>query len=182
MTEIPRRLHWGCGNSPIPGWVNSDRREAPGIDLVCDIVSDGLPLDSDSFDYAVSVHALQEVPLHTQVNVLAELRRVLKPGGVLRLVLPDLERGIAAYLKGDRNYFLVPDEDYRSLGGKFVAHLLWYGHSKVLFTYDFIEELLLKAGFGSVSRCEFRETRSSHPGIVDLDNRKAESLYVEAVN
>jgi hypothetical protein len=96
-------------------------------------------------------------------------------------VLPDLDKGIQAYLRADRDYFLVPDGDYRSLGGKFVAHLLWYGHSRVLFTYDFVEELLLKAGFARVNRCGFRQTHGPHPGIVDLDNREAESLYVEAV-
>ena len=177
----PRRLHWGCGSSAVAGWINSDRRAARGVDVVCDIVHDALPLDTDSLDYAVSVHALQEVPLESLVAVLGELRRVLKPGGVLRLVLPDLDEGIRAYLRADRNYFLVPDEDYRSLGGKFIAHLLWYGHSRVLFTFDFVEELLQKAGFASVNRCKYRETYSSHPGIVDLDNREAESLYVEAV-
>jgi predicted SAM-dependent methyltransferase len=182
MTEpSPRRLHWGCGDSAAPGWVNSDRRPIPGVEVVCDIVRDGLPLDDDGFDYAVSVHALQEVPLGDVVPVLRELRRVLKPGGVLRLVLPDLDEGIRAYLRGDRDYFPVPDEDYRSLGGKFVAHLLWYGYSRVLFTFDFVEELLHKAGFTAVRRCAFRETPGPHPGIVDLDNREAESLFVEAV-
>ena len=55
-----RRLHWGCGASPAPGWINSGRSNLPGVDVVCD-VRDGLPLESDSIDYAVSVHALQEV-------------------------------------------------------------------------------------------------------------------------
>src|SRR5205823_8128518 len=115
----------------------SDRRPAPGVDVVCDILRDGLPFDTGGFDYAVSVHALQEVPLDRLVSVLQELRRVLKIGGVLRLILPDLEKGIRAYQRGDRAYFLVPDADYRSLGGKFIAHVLWYGHSRVLFTHDF---------------------------------------------
>jgi predicted SAM-dependent methyltransferase len=182
MTERPlRRLHWGCGDAAVPGWINSDRRPAAGVDLVRDIVRDGLSLDADGLDYAVSVHALQEVPLADIVPVLQELHRVLKPRGVLRLVLPDLEKGIQAYLRDDRDYFLIPDEDYRSLGGKFVAHLLWYGHSRVLFTFDFVEELLLKAGFTGVMRCCFGQTYGPHPGIVDLDNREAESLYVEAV-
>ena len=143
----PRRLNWGCGDSAVSGWVNSDRRPAAGVDVVCDIVRDGLPLDTNGFDYAVSVHALQEIPMDELVPVLQEFRRVLKFGGVLRLVLPDLEKGIRAYQRGDRDYFLVPDEDYQSLGGKFIAHLLWFGHSRVVFTFDFVEELLLKAGY-----------------------------------
>ena len=32
-----RRLNWGCGTQPEPGWINSDRKQAPGIDISCDI-------------------------------------------------------------------------------------------------------------------------------------------------
>jgi len=48
------------------------------------------------------------------VPVLAELRRVLKPGGVLRLVLPDLLKGVDAYRRGDRDYFLFHPFPQRS--------------------------------------------------------------------
>jgi hypothetical protein len=47
-------------------------------------------------------------------------------------------------------------------------------------TYDFLDEWLGKAGFARVRRCSFRETASRHPGIVDLDDRERESLFVEA--
>src|SRR3712207_401343 len=132
-------------------------------------------------DYVVSIHALPEVPYPDQVPVLRELRRVLKPDGVLRLGLPDLDRTIQAYLREDRTYFQVPDEEARSLGAKFIVHLIWYGYSRTFFTHDFVEELLLKAGFSRVDRCAYGETRSPHPGIVELDNREEESLFVEAI-
>jgi hypothetical protein len=61
------------------------------------------------------------------------------------------------------------------------VQLLWYGYSRSLFTYDFIRELLVKAGFIQVTQCRFNETNSPYPGIVELDNREAESLFVEAV-
>jgi SAM-dependent methyltransferase len=175
-----RRLNWGCGSAPAPGWINSDRKDGPGIDLSCDI-RDGLPLDDDSLDYVVSIHALPELPFADLVPALRELRRVLRVGGVLRLGLPDLDRGYRAYAGGDRDYFLVPDDDASSLGGKLVTQLLWYGHSRSLFTADFIEELLRKAGFGQVNHCGFRETRSRFPEMVQLDDRERESLFVEAV-
>ena len=180
MREPVRRLHWGCGNKPSPGWINADVRPLPGVNLVCDI-RQGLSLPAGHIAYCVSVHALQEIPLADQVPVLAELHRVLKRGGVLRLCLPDLEKSVAAYQRGDRNYFLVPDEDARSLGGKFVTHILWYSYSRVMFTHDFIEELLLKAGFKRVDHCAFLKTRSGWPGITELDCREHESLFVEAV-
>jgi SAM-dependent methyltransferase len=178
-TRSIRRLNWGCGGGGEPGWINSDIKEGPRVDLPCDIRR-GLPLDDDSIDYAVSVHALQEIPLAEIAPALAELRRVLRPDGVLRLVLPDLDKGIDAYLIRERDYFLVPDEDARSLGGKLIYQLLWYGYSRTLFTADFIEELLAKAGFAEVKHCRFRQTYSCFPEIVELDNRERESLFVEA--
>lgn len=175
-----RRLNWGCNHNPPAEWINSDLKEGPGIDLSGDILA-GLPLESDSIDYAVSVHALQEIRIPDLSRALGELRRVLKPRGVLRLVLPSLEKALAAYTAGDREYFLVPDEDARSLGGKLIMHVLWYGHSRTLFTQDFIEELLVKAGFREIAGCAHGQTASRFPAIVELDNRAGESLFVEAV-
>jgi predicted SAM-dependent methyltransferase len=179
-SATPRRLNWGCGSDPSPGWINSDQKQVPGIDLSCDIL-DGLPLDDDSIDYAVSIHALPELSLEDLVPALRELRRVLRPEGVLRLAVPDLDRGIHAYLDADHDYFLVPDDHARSLGGKLVTYLLWHGYTRSLFTRDFIEELLRKAGFADIVHCGFMETSSRFPTIVELDNRERESLFVEAV-
>jgi predicted SAM-dependent methyltransferase len=174
-----RRLNWGCGTEPEPGWINSDIKAAPGIDLSCDIL-EGLPLADESIDYIVSIHALPELRYPDIAPALAELRRVLVPGGVLRLALPDLDRGIKAYLEGDRDYFLVPDEDAHSAGAKFIVQMLWYGYSKTLFTHDFVVELLERAGFEEIRRCDYKQTASPFPGIVELDNRPEESLFVEA--
>jgi SAM-dependent methyltransferase len=174
-----RRLNWGCGPQPEPGWINSDLKAGPGIDISCDVL-EGLPLEDASIDYITSIHALPELPYPSLEPALRELRRVLRPGGVLRLALPDMERAIRAYLDGDASYFLVPDDDVRSLGGKMIVQLTWYGWSKSMFTFDFAEELLHRAGFTRVVRCAFRETASGHPGIVELDNREGESLFVEA--
>jgi SAM-dependent methyltransferase len=175
-----KRLNWGCGASGEPGWINSDQKAGPGIDISCDI-RNGLPLESDSIDYIVSVHALHEVPYPDLVTVFQELHRVLKPKGVLRLSLPDLDKGIQAYLRNDRDYFLIPDEEIKSIGGKLIVQLIWYGYSRTLFTYDFIREILVKVGFIDISRCCYKGTNSPYPDIVGLDNREQESLFVEAV-
>jgi predicted SAM-dependent methyltransferase len=175
-----KRLNWGCGVSGELGWINSDQKEGHRIDISGDI-RQGLPIDSDSMDYVVSIHALQEVAYPELVSILQELRRVLKPYGVLRLALPDLNKGIQAYLRKNYDYFLVPDEEAKSIGAKFITQLVWYGYSRTLFTYDFIEELLCKAGYRHVTECSYQTTKSSYPGIVELDNREQESLFVEAI-
>jgi predicted SAM-dependent methyltransferase len=173
------RLNWGCGDWTPEGWINADVKNGPGVDLACDI-RDGLPLAKESVDYIVSIHALPELPLPDLMPALKELLRVLKPRGTLRLGLPDLDRAIDAYREGDGNYFVIPEEDAKSIGAKFVTQMLWYGYSKSLFTYDLVAELLEKAGYVGVVRCAFRQTASGVREIVELDNRSEESFFVEA--
>jgi len=175
----PVRLNWGCGPHPAAGWTNADRTAAPGVDLVGDI-RDGLALPSGSVDYAVAIHALQDVPWPDVVPALAELRRVLRPGGVLRLALPDLDRAIDAYRRGDAAYFHVPDCDARTVGAKLVAQVVWYGSVRTPFTWDAAAEACERAGFRGVARAAFRRTTTPWPDIVALDDRERESLFVEA--
>ncbi len=174
-----RRLQWGCGPKPAPGWINSDFRPGPGVDLCMDI-REGLPLPDAWVDYAVAIHALQDLPWPDIPVALAELKRVIKPAGVLRLGLPDLERAIQAYLRGDAAYFHVPDEHAHCIGAKLVTQIIWYGSVRTPFTFDFVRELLWAAGFRDVQRCEFGRTASHHAEIASLDNRPRESLFVEA--
>jgi SAM-dependent methyltransferase len=150
------------------------------VQLVGDI-RDGLPLPDESLDYVVSIHALPMVAIADLVPTLRELRRVLRPGGTLRLALPDLEKGLAAWRGGDRDYFQVPDDDASTISGKFITQLLWYGYSVTIFTGEWVEELLTRAGFATVHHCGYRQSASDHPGITELDNREQESLFVEAV-
>ncbi|HEX3040671.1 MAG TPA: methyltransferase domain-containing protein [Solirubrobacterales bacterium] len=173
-----RRLNWGCGEHVAAGWINSDVKEQPGVDLVADIRA-GLPLESESIDFAVSIHALPEFAYPELVPALEELGRVLAPGGTLRLALPDLRRGIEAYLGGEEGYFKVDPEEVSSAGGRFIVHMLWYGYSRTLFTADFAVELLERAGFEDVRECGFGQTASGVAEIVALDNREEESLFVE---
>jgi predicted SAM-dependent methyltransferase len=173
-------MNWGCGRVTPEGWINSDCTYSPGVDIACDILA-GLPLEDDSLDYVASMHALPEIAYPDLEDALWELRRVIRPGGVLRLGLPDMDRAIHAYLRNDREYFLIPDHTCESIGGKMVVQLMWYGRSRTMFTSDFAEELLRHSGFREVHRCEFQQTRSPYPEIIELDNRPQESLFIEGV-
>ena len=174
------RVNVGCGLNPAPGWINLDLRTHQGMDLCCDIRR-SIPLGERAVDYAVAIHVLQDLPWADLPAATAELHRVLRPGGVLRLALPDLDRAIEAYRSGDAAYFYVPDTHARSLGAKLITQIVWYGSVRTPFTFDFAHELLGNAGFARIERCGFRQTRSAYPQIVDLDDRERESLFVEAV-
>ena len=84
----PTRLHVGCGQQSIPGWINIDNQGLPGVDQVLD-VRQGLPFSNVSAIYAE--HFLEHLAFDDGLGFLRECRRVLKPEGMLRLSTPSLD-------------------------------------------------------------------------------------------
>ncbi|MFL5832853.1 MAG: class I SAM-dependent methyltransferase [Solirubrobacterales bacterium] len=175
---MAQKLNWGCGDHLGAGWINSDVKDGGGVDLVADIRR-GLPLSDACIDYAVSIHALPELSIPTIEGALAELLRVLKPEGVLRLALPDLRLSISAFEEGEEDFFKIDPDAAKTLDGRFIRHVLWYGYTRTLFTPEFARELLEGAGFVEVTSCEFGATSSRFTDIVELDNRGDESFFIE---
>ena len=173
-----RKLHLGCGSVTPAGWVNSDVRPGPGVDLVADLIK-GLPVKDESFDAVVSIHALCELGVWDQVPVLKEIHRVLAPGGVLRLSLPDLDVNIKQYQARNQKHFELYMWD--TLAGNFITQVLWHSTVRCFYTREFVEELLKKAGFSQVNHVSFGSTSTPWPVLATLDNRPQESLFVEAV-
>lgn len=96
MTQ-PKLLNLGCGPRVHPDWVNVDfvsaRKEVIGHDL-----TRGICFDDRSFDAVYHSHVLEHFPKDAAPAFIRECFRVLKPGGVLRVVVPDLEGIAKAYL------------------------------------------------------------------------------------
>ena len=69
-----KRMNWGCGSNPAPGWINSDQKTGPGIDISCDI-RNGLPLPRDSIAYIASIHALAVIAFPDIALFLPHLMR-----------------------------------------------------------------------------------------------------------
>lgn len=96
--EQPRNLNIGCGGVFHPAWINIDAsQQAPGI-INCD-VRDGLPFADGTFGAVYHSHFIEHLtPAEARV-VLLECRRVLKGGGIMRVVAPDGERQARLYLE-----------------------------------------------------------------------------------
>lgn len=93
-----RCLNLGCGSRYVPGWTNVDMAASgPGV-LVHDLRTP-LPFPDDSFDLAYHSHVLEHFSRADGENLLRECVRVLRPGGILRVVVPDLEQIARRYLE-----------------------------------------------------------------------------------
>jgi SAM-dependent methyltransferase len=177
--SVARRINLGCGPMSSAAFINCDRRMSPGLDLCCDVTR-GLPFADGSIAAIVAVHLLQDLEWAALLPALTECRRVLQPGGWLRVLVPDLERAIDACRRDDAAYFHVPDHDARLLGAKLVTQAIWYGSVRTPMTWDFIAEWLARAGFIGVRRLAFGVTDCPDALLASLDNRERESLCVEA--
>lgn len=96
------QLHIGCGRGHLAGWINIDVDPAP---LSMNVLW-GLPFRDGSVRRVFVSHLLEHLFYPRDVQFfLAELRRVLAPGGTVRFVVPDIARCIAAYAGNDRTFF-----------------------------------------------------------------------------
>lgn len=110
-------LNVGCGRCYHPEWTNIDLVACGPAVRQYDLRR-GLPYEPDSFDAVYHSHVLEHLTPDDAAKMLAECKRVLRPGGVLRVVVPDLE-GIA------RTYLQTLDEVASDGDERAIANHQW---------------------------------------------------------
>jgi predicted SAM-dependent methyltransferase/MoaA/NifB/PqqE/SkfB family radical SAM enzyme len=90
MPEVLQRprLHVGCGNKHLDGWINIDHQPYPEVDVVADVTR-GLRFQNAEAVYAE--HFLEHLKIDQALAFLEECHRVLGSGGVVRLSTPNLD-------------------------------------------------------------------------------------------
>jgi SAM-dependent methyltransferase len=205
LPDGAKAINLGCGLSIAPGWINVDN--SPNAQLSkyprlrrllwrVGILSNQhyevqwprsikihnlkkrLPYSDSSIDYIYTSHFLEHLALADAERLIKEAFRILKPEGVIRIVVPDLALGARRYLDslkanpGDAR--AAPD------------FLNWLQLSKPgvrdphLWMYDApsLTAMLAEAGFTNVAVCQFRQGRV--PDCETLDNRPEDSVHLEA--
>ena len=110
-----RYLNLGCGHRYHPKWVNVDFFSA-GEDVISHNLMEGIPFPDKYFDVVYHSHLLEHFPKDRAEPFMKECLRVLSPGGVLRIALPDLEFLVRNYihaLDGARKGNPGADSDYQ---------------------------------------------------------------------
>ncbi|WP_035727346.1 class I SAM-dependent methyltransferase [Eisenibacter elegans] len=97
MTHKLPYLNLGCGERFHPTWVNVDfQSNHPAVQA--HNLLQGIPFADASFEAVYHAHVLEHFAPHDGQQLIRECYRVLRPGGVLRVVVPDLEQIIRQYL------------------------------------------------------------------------------------
>jgi predicted SAM-dependent methyltransferase len=133
------KLHLGCGPDYKEGYTNVDIRAEVRADLHADVRQ--LPLEDAAVDEILARNILEHFPAAETVSVLQEWRRVLRPDGVLTIIVPDIHYWTQQYL----NHIIKSDDFvYRMYGGQTSSHDFHYTG----FDDPLIRQFCLDAGFG----------------------------------
>ena len=84
------RLNLGCSSDlfdTAEGWVNVDCRTLPGVDVVADLAAVPWPWADCSVDEVYASHVLEH--LDDPLSAMQEIARILKPGGKVRIIVPN---------------------------------------------------------------------------------------------
>jgi SAM-dependent methyltransferase len=130
-----------------------------------------LPYPDAAFEAAFGSHVLEHLTPDEGATLLRELHRVLRPGGIVRIAVPDLDAVIASYSPEDADAFLFGLLQGRERSTS--RHRHWWQYNEVS-----LRASLQSAGFVDVERRSFREGRC--PDVERIDSRP-ESLFMEGV-
>jgi len=205
MDEI--YLQYGCGFSAAPGWLNYDAsptlrferipvigrmytrnaQRFPKEVLYGDIRS-GLPVQPDSCAGIYCSHVLEHLAKDACEVALANTLQYLRPGGIFRLVVPDLETLARKYLQdtGENAGHVFMESSGlgtksrpRGVGGVLRSAI---GNSAHLWLWDekSMRKALEDAGFRHIRRCSFGDCEDPRFSEVEAADRFVECLALEA--
>ena len=158
---MKKKLHLGCGPRYLPGYIHIDIDDLPHLDYVATM--DELPMfESDSVDEIYNCGALIYYDRLEVPKVLKEWQRVLKPGGKLRISVPNFESIVQRYLDSEKK--LESQGILGPLFGRWEARGTYnkYCTEEVIYqktTYDFdsLKKVLLENNFKQVSRYDWKD-------------------------
>lgn len=206
-------VQYGCGFSSPSQWLNFDIsptlriQKTPILGTLLksrlnvifpdgvrygDIIK-GLPnIQANSCDGVYCSHTLEHLSLKDLRTALVNTHKILKPGGIFRLVVPDLEFCAKEYLKqlanGDSNAsnnfvgksgtILGTEARERGLKSILTAVL---GNARHLWMWDYIslQAELNKAGFTAIRRCQFNDSSDPMFQYVESEDRFKNALAIE---
>jgi SAM-dependent methyltransferase len=215
-TDSGIKVNVGCGLTPTPGWLNFDNSLSvriarwpllPGALRALRLATassaglakmgrDGnvrfanaaarIPCAAGSADAVYSSHMIEHLDRAEALAFLGEVRRVLQPGGVVRIAAPDLSRLVSDYLaSGDADRFIGGShlglDRPTGLRSRVKWAMVGPRHHLWMYDGDSLARLLRRAGFDDAAVVPPGSTRIAQPGELDLQERAAESVYVEAV-
>ena len=201
-------LNLGCGKQVVNGWVNVDyslgarlhRIPIIGIILkklrlfshnwdpriVIANLNQDLPWESNSIDVVYSSHTLEHLNKTNGHSLLREVYRVLKPGGICRFVVPNLDTIIEEYQAGliKADDFIeqldVIHRDHRNPLKKMLITYFSFPH-QCMYTPERLEEIFNEIGFTASQKQGFESQINDILEIELVDRIANNAVIIEGI-
>jgi predicted SAM-dependent methyltransferase len=167
-------VHLGSGGEPKSGWVNIDFVGDP-VEVAWNLAH-GIPFDDESVDAIFHEHLFEHISLEQGAALMDECFRVLKPGGIVRVGVPDAGELLRSYL-GDGAYveLLHPHRPSRLIG---VQELFYWHRHTAMYDNETLALQFRAGGFPDPQPRKFGD--SDLEQAPDTERRRDETLYMEA--
>ncbi len=168
-------------------WVNIDMFQHENISFRFDCRKK-LPFQDATVKRIRAEHVLEHLCIRDEAPFfLRQCFRILEQGGVLRIVVPDVEKYMKAYVSKDNEVWKTLGWDLTNLPKDMPTDIYLINHvvrqdGEHKFGYDFasLQDIVLKAGFKKVIRQEWSQSIDSEL-TNDLENHRLYSLYVDCI-
>lgn len=153
-------LNLGCGSRFNPDWVNVNfTSSGPGV--IAANLGKGIPFPDESFDVVYHSHLLEHFAKPAAAVFLKECLRVMKPSGVIRVVVPDLE-AIAS------NYLLALEKAKAGIEG--------WDHNYEWMMLEMYDQVVRNQSGGEMARYLFNETMPNEQFVTDRCGTEVRNL------
>ncbi len=201
------KINLGCGAQVVEGWVNVDYAlgakiaKVPAFRVVnsrlhlfnlnwddrifLHDLTTRFPWQDSTVEAAYSSHTLEHMSRDDGRRFVSECFRVLRPGAVLRIVIPDLRAVVDRYLTGE----LVAEHFVEELGVLYessgssiktrLAPLMQYPH-KCMYDVQALERLLGSVGFDARACAPF-DSRIQNIKDIEIAGRTEQAVIVEGI-
>ena len=209
-----QRLNIGCGDTPSDGWINVDNSisiKLAGYPLLsrvltflkllnsnqksyiefckdnniiwADVVKK-IPFKNNSVEAIYTAHMLEHLDRNDSRTFLLNAKKVLKPGGVLRISVPDFKMLIEAYMVHksadkfleDSLLTIIAPKTFKQ---KILILLTGFRHHQWMYDADSLINLLKNCGFVNVQEKSSSSSDIQNTEGLNLDERSEESVYIE---
>jgi ubiquinone/menaquinone biosynthesis C-methylase UbiE len=177
MTNL--KLHLGCGDKHIEGYTNIDIRYLPGVDEINNIKF-LRKYQHNSIDKIYACHVLEHFSRWEYKAVIKRWYDILKPGGTIRIAVPDFEKIVEYYQQ---------TKDLAALRG-LICGGQDYDENFHYCCWDFnlLKQDLEECGFEYIHKYDWRNTdhnniddySQSYLPHMDKENGKLMSLNIQA--
>lgn len=173
------KLHLGCGKKIIPGWINIDA--IPQYrEVYIDDVSILSTIPDMTVDEIYACHVLEHFGRKITHSVLETWFRKLRPGGLIRISVPDIQSVFEKYRQGTPLSVLI--------GLLYGGQRNEYDYHKIGFDFEMLSSIMTSVGFVDIKRYDWQNVDHSsmddysqaYLPHMDKENGTLMSLNLEA--